>query len=978
MKSRAALPILLFFISFLPFHGLAQQCTPVSKANDINPDQLCSPVEVVTWEVSYSGVDASVTTVEIYIDWDDGNTQTYPTTQSPGRVFTAIANHTYASTDDKCNFKPTATMEVDGTRCTSQWQEQIVTIWDVDNKNGAYVRASPSVYPVCIGDGASMRFYDDTRYNCVPPQEEDNRNESTRWIQWVYGTNHGDANDMTSSGSDVLVNNSTRAWPYSTPVKTLPGPSWGSSERSLTIAVDDDKLIGQEFEVELRYWNYCNKWTDGAAPVIDRSVIRIVGLPDATIDPAGPVCEFGTDLHLTAADGGGAWSGAGITDTAAGTFSPFIAGPGFQSVHYAITDGSGCFDEDDALIEVFDAPDATITPVDPVCFGDAPFNMIAATSPGIWAGTGITSGTDGTFSPAVAGFGSYEITYKTATDTSGCFGVDTTIMHVVPPPFAVILTPDSAWCQQETNGSIGTILFTGLDTSLFDLIYEARGILDTLFSMSSDTFDLFLNNMPGENLYVLKKVIEHHGTNSCETIVDDTLRMTVYTSPPAIFTIGDVDYCSPVEVRFDAVEGYNSYSWNFGDGDSDESSSNQISHIFRYDYTDNFFIEEGDTVYDLSRHDTLFHITMHAETIHGCTGEFEDSIRIYPNPRADFFVSPLLQNHPDSLVYLINLSSVGPWDYYWDFGDSINSDLKDPNEHIFENWGIFDISLATYSPFCADTVVKRVQIMPPPPVSGFEPDTFGCPPLSITFSNYSLYADTYIWDFGDGKFSSDREPTHTFYDSREHIVRLRALGLSGTDTTQRKVLVYEPPLAIFDIYPRSSRNLKQTFKFTNNSVGASYYLWDFGDGTTSSDAEPAHIYEDSGSYTISLYVWSDQDCVDTLIMDNVITVRAGEGFIDFPNAFAWNGSGPTGGGWSEGTIDNTVFHPKVVNAKTFRMVIYTRWGEQIFESNDLYIGWDGYMKGGILATEGVYVWKAWIKYVDGVEEITMGDITFLH
>ena len=60
------------------------------------------------------------------------------------------------------------------------------------------------------------------------------------------------------------------------------------------------------------------------------------------------------------------------------------------------------------------------------------------------------------------------------------------------------------------------------------------------------------------------------------------------------------------------------------------------------------------------------------------------------------------------------------------------------------------------------------------------------------------------------------------------------------------------------------------------------------------------------------------------------------------------------------------------------MVIFTRWGEQIFETNDLYIGWDGYMKGGTLATEGVYLWKAWVKYVDGVEEILVGDITFLH
>ena len=60
------------------------------------------------------------------------------------------------------------------------------------------------------------------------------------------------------------------------------------------------------------------------------------------------------------------------------------------------------------------------------------------------------------------------------------------------------------------------------------------------------------------------------------------------------------------------------------------------------------------------------------------------------------------------------------------------------------------------------------------------------------------------------------------------------------------------------------------------------------------------------------------------------------------------------------------------------MIIYTRWGEQIFESKELYLGWDGYLDGATLAEEGVYVFKAWVKYVDGYEEILAGDITFLH
>ena len=963
MKNRAGL-LLMMFIFSLPFtEGSGQECVPVSKSNDIQANRLCSPVDVIYWEVTYSGVDPSVSTVEIFIDWDDGSTETLPTTQSAGRVFTATAIHTYVSMEEKCNYKPVATMVVDGTLCTSQWQEQIVTIWDVDNKNGAYVNASPNVYPVCVGNEATVRFDDNTRYNCVPPQEEDNRNESTRWIQWVY-------RNKTMTGTPVSVDGYTGPWPYVTPVKTLPGPSWGSDEQSLPIFVADDKLIGQEFEVELRYWNYCNKYTDGKDPVIDKSVIRIVGMPDPTVNPVDFVCEFGGNVTLTAAQDGGSWSGPGITDADEGIFAPAVAGTGLHTIHHQITDKNGCSAEDDLEIEVSDGPDGTITPVDPVCYGAPPFNLQAQSVPGTWSGSaGITNSLEGTFASEVAGPGSHELTYVTAPDPDGCTGADTTTVHVVVPPFASFLSPDSAWCQRANNSSMATIAFFGLDTTTFDLVYETRGRIDTLFNMSADTFDLFLNNLPGENLYVLKKVIEHHGENSCETELADTLRMNVHESPLLEFTIGDMDFCSPVKVDFEATEGFSRYTWDFGDGVKAETFSNSLSHTFTYDLSDNYRLDGGDTT---------FHIRIQGETFDGCRGFYEDSITVFPNPAADFFVSPAMQSHPDSLVYLINLSSPGPWDYHWTFGDGSNSKLKDPDQHIYDTWGTYDISLRAFSEHCADTARKQVQIAPPVPRAAMQAEAAGCPPLSVRFHNFSLYADSYFWDFDDGFFSSEAEPSHTFYESREHRVKLAAFGLSGSDTVEQSVMVYDRPVAVFDAYPKESKNLKQVFKFKNNSVGGAYYLWEFGDGSTSSEEEPAHIYEDSGSYTVTLYVWSEENCADTVVHENLISVKAGEGSIKFPNAFVWNGSGPTGGHWTEGTIDNTVFHPAVINATSFKMIIYTRWGEQIFESNELYIGWDGYLQDGALATEGVYVWKAWVRYVDGYEEMLAGDITFLH
>jgi hypothetical protein len=68
----------------------------------------------------------------------------------------------------------------------------------------------------------------------------------------------------------------------------------------------------------------------------------------------------------------------------------------------------------------------------------------------------------------------------------------------------------------------------------------------------------------------------------------------------------------------------------------------------------------------------------------------------------------------------------------------------------------------------------------------------------------------------------------------------------------------------------------------------------------------------------------------------------------------------------------------MINPVELRMSIYTRWGEKIWETNEVYVGWDGYLKSGELAPPGVYVYKAWVTYVDGLQELLTGDVTFLH
>ncbi|MCK4880041.1 MAG: PKD domain-containing protein, partial [Bacteroidales bacterium] len=640
---------------------------------------------------------------------------------------------------------------------------------------------------------------------------------------------------------------------------------------------------------------------------------------------------------------------------------------------------NSCSAMDTEDIVVRPGPDGTITPVDPFCTYDTPYDLEAATALGTWTGSGIIDSSTGLFDPTVAGPGRHIISFESEPDANGCVGTDTVELVVAEPPYAEFLTPDSAWCQTADNQSFGDIVISGTDSSTFELVLDIQGTRDTLRNLSNDTLSLLLNNGVGLNQYNLVKIIEHHGSYSCETDLYDTLIMEVHPLPVIELTANYDDLCSPVEVDFESVEGYYSYTWDFGDGIRQITPYSQVSYSYHYDYRDWIIgVEEGDTIYGVPKTDTVFYIQLIVETLFGCKDTLNDSIRIYPSPEANFFVNPQVQDFPGSEIFLINLTSPGNWSYSWDFGDGSSETLKDPDQHIYDTWGIYDVELKSFSPYCRDSISKQVRIIPPPPQAVFQPASVGCPPLDVTFRNQSLYADTYIWDFDDGFFSTEATPTHRFWESKEHHVKLTAYGLSGVDSTEQIVLIHPNPQALFEAYPREVKNLKQLIKFVNNSINSTEYIWDFGDGERSRDENPSHVYREEGIYTVSLYVKSEHNCPDTLVREKLINVLNGEGSTLFPNAFVWNGSGPTGGNWGENAIDNTVFHPHLENAVKLHMIIYTRWGEMIWETNEVYIGWDGYLKSGELVQPGVYIYKAWVTYIDGLQELLTGDVTFLH
>lgn len=110
---------------------------------------------------------------------------------------------------------------------------------------------------------------------------------------------------------------------------------------------------------------------------------------------------------------------------------------------------------------------------------------------------------------------------------------------------------------------------------------------------------------------------------------------------------------------------------------------------------------------------------------------------------------------------------------------------------------------------------------------------------------------------------------------------------------------------------------------------------------------------------------------------NALTPSGGTGAIMFATAFRWNKSGPTGGYWSDNEINDNVFRPVFTNVAKYTLQVFNRNGYKVFESSDLYRGWDGYLDNGDRAMQGVYIWKASGTFSDGTSYTKTGDVTFI-
>jgi len=175
------------------------------------------------------------------------------------------------------------------------------------------------------------------------------------------------------------------------------------------------------------------------------------------------------------------------------------------------------------------------------------------------------------------------------------------------------------------------------------------------------------------------------------------------------------------------------------------------------------------------------------------------------------------------------------------------------------------------------------------------------------------------------------------------------------------------PHANFIFSPDTVSWLDPLVNFTNNSSSSSAWSWNFGDGNSSSLQNPFHTYSNIGTYCVTLIV-SDSigTCIDSIT--KCLVYECGFTFY-IPNAFTPNADGR-----------NDLFSGTGSCVKDYTMYVFDRWGNKIFESNDINIGWDGKVQhgsSGKIVQEDVYVWKVYLTEYNGRQHDYIGHVSLI-
>jgi len=662
----------------------------------------------------------------------------------------------------------------------------------------------------------------------------------------------------------------------------------------------------------------------------------------------------------------GTWSGTGIIDATAGTFDPVAAGEGLHTLTYSFGTGS-CFVEDTKTILVIDLSYVTAGPDESTCITYEYF-ALSGYSPagGIWTGNGIIDSGNGIFDPMLAQGGDHVLTYTYTDDLSGCIISDAKLMTVFPmenPTFDMPhlvcrnevvnfenLSPSNytaSWTFGDGNtstdfspsyaydvvgsyvvtlevenehGCVGeisdTIVVTdvpvayfqpdtseacvGLELNLTNLSFGVDLSYNWTFGDSQNSSTLanpgviYFENGINDTAYVITLTT----TNQCGSSTFQDV-VTVHPQPVASIGLSPQTDCSPVIMEFAniSVGAATDFYWDYG---NENTSTGVLPETQTY---------IADTTIE------VYTVTLVSSNVCGSDTATTEIIVTPPDVQALAGASQFAGCQPLTVDFY-NYATPGAT-IDWIFGDGNSSSQVQPS-HTFTEPGEYTIIQFAGSDCGYDTTSIKIVVYPAPEVEFTHPN-FACSNQPIQFSNNSINTSGNYWDFGDGQTSQINQPEHIFTEPGEYTVTLQGISIYNQcpATYTSVVTVMELPDASFEPAAYSGC-VPFEIELYNSSQGTIFYEWNFGDGNTSIEESPKHIYNEIGTYEVTLIATDINGCFNDTTLSNIIVHPKAEAAFEFERTslcglpaqinFENQSSGATGYTWNFGnglTTPNT-------------------------------------------------------------------------
>ena len=362
------------------------------------------------------------------------------------------------------------------------------------------------------------------------------------------------------------------------------------------------------------------------------------------------------------------------------------------------------------------------------------------------------------------------------------------------------------------------------------------------------------------NTYTLagnfKVILKVTNSNGCVKVISKSSYIRLQNGVKADFSFESANGCgTPAAISFNNKSigtGQLHYKWDFGDGNTSEKQN-----------PENIYQNGG-----------VYSVRLIVTNSYGCSDTLikYNAINI-GSIKADFTKPPI--TCAGTAFQLSNTSNPSSFAATtWDFGDGTTAAAANPLQN-YPRPGTYNIKMVTDFGSCKDSVTKTITVLPKPAAGFTATNNTGCTaPLQVVFTNTANDAVSFKWDFGDGTTSALPNPEHNYLSPGSYSVTFIATNASGcSDTIIKENFVRIIPPKITSL---SNLPAKGCIPVTitpvailSESLLADSYLWDFGDGTTSTDSSPSHTYTISGSYKVKLTI-TTAGCTDSLVIINAV------------------------------------------------------------------------------------------------------------